>query len=125
MKSTVWYLYLAAQSDITNLSNSVCAYGGVLYSLEILPQACTVHVRSTYKFDFLSSNLCFGVLHSQKCHVMSQCYLTYTCRQSYGSDSSSLFLTRSLFFSDINRLFQLLGSGFAPYSSNAFYNILE
>ena len=48
MKSTVWYLYLAAQSDIKNLSNSVCAYGGVLYSLEILPQACTVHVRSTY-----------------------------------------------------------------------------
>ena len=91
MKSTVWYLYLAAQSDITNLSNSVCAYGGVLYSLEILPQACTVHVRSTYKFDFLSSNLCFGVLHSQKCHVVSQCYLTYTCRQSYGSDFSSLF----------------------------------
>ena len=73
------------------LSNSVCAYGGVLYSLEILPQACTVDVRSTYKFDFLSSNLCFGVLHSQKCHVMSQCYLTYTCRQSYGSDFSSLF----------------------------------
>ena len=53
MKSTVWYWYLAAQSDITNLSNSVCAYGGVLCSLEILPQACTVHVRSTYKFDFL------------------------------------------------------------------------
>ena len=52
MKSTVWYLYLATQSDITNLSNSVCAYGGVLYSLEILPQACTVHVRSTYKLIF-------------------------------------------------------------------------
>lgn len=49
---------------------------------------CEKHI---YKFDFLSSNLCFGVLHSQKCHVMSQCYLNYTCRQSYGSDFSSLF----------------------------------
>jgi len=58
---------------------SVCAYVGVLYSLEILPQACIVHVRSTYKVDFLFSNLCCGVLHSQKCYVMSQCYLTYTC----------------------------------------------
>ena len=40
------------------------------WSLEILPQTC----KNTYKLNFHFSMFAFGVLHSQKCYVMFQCY---------------------------------------------------
>ena len=46
------YTWLHNQT-LQSYTISVCAYVGVLYSLEILPRL----LRSTYKFDFLFSNL--------------------------------------------------------------------
>ena len=87
----------------------VCANGGVLFSLEILPQACEKHIQ----LDFLSSNFSFGVLHSQKCcHVSVHRVL---------SDLTELGIQVTL-ISEFNGLFELLG--FTSYSSNPFY-ILE
>ena len=95
----------------------VCANVGVLFSVEIPPQACEKHIQ----LDFLSSNFSFGVLHSQKCchvSVNRKCYLTW---QSYRSNFSSPFDQVAL-MSEFNGLFELLG--FTSYSSNPFY-ILE
>ena len=60
----------------------VCAYVGVLFSLEIRPQAC----ENTYKLDFLISNFGFGVLPSQKCYVMFQ----YSAIQDRATDPISV-----------------------------------
>ena len=54
------------------------------------------------------------------CYVSVQCYR----RQSYGSDFSIGLIDQVAVFSDFIRLFELLGLGFTPYGSNAFY-ILE
>ena len=71
--------------------------------------------RSTYKPDFLFSNIGLGVLHSQKCYVM---FRWIECYQGsyFSSDQVALY---SDFF-----LILLLVPVFATYSSNAFY-ILE
>ena len=53
---------------------------------------------------------------------LSAIWLTHVDRAT--DPISVAFFNHVTFFSDINHLFQLLGSGFAPYSTNAFY-ILE
>ena len=70
-------MYLAAQQQNKLIHFLVWANVGVLFSLEILPQAS----ESTYKPDFLFSNFGVGVLHTQKFYVMLwciECYLTKT-----------------------------------------------
>ena len=62
-------MYLATQRQNKLIQFPVCANVGVLFSLEILPQAG----ESTCTLDFLFSNFGFGVLHSQKCYVMCRC----------------------------------------------------
>ena len=81
--------------------------------------------RSTYKIDFSFSNFGLGVSHSQKCYVMFQYHLTETKETELWIDLLSVaFFDHAALFSDFNHFFPLLGPGFAPYSSNAFY-ILE
>ena len=53
-------VYLAAQQQNKLIQFPVCANVGVLFTLDILSQAC-----EKYKLDFLFSNFGFGVLHSQ------------------------------------------------------------
>ena len=55
-------MYLATQQQNKLIQFPVCANVGVLFSLEILPQACEKH-KTLY---FLFSNFGSGVLHSQK-----------------------------------------------------------
>ena len=94
----------------------VFANVGVLFSLEILPQACEKHIQ----LDFLSSNFNFGVLHSQKCcHVSVHIWLD----RARDPISVALFNQVAL-ISEFNHLFELLGPGFTSYSSNPLY-ILE
>ena len=62
-------MYLTTQQQNKLTQFPVCANVGVLFSLEILPQAG----ESTYTLDFLFSNFSCGVLHSQKCYVMFRC----------------------------------------------------
>ena len=62
-------MYLTTQQQNKLTQFPVCANVGVLFSLEILPQAG----ESTYTLDFLFSNFGCGVLHSQKCYVMFRC----------------------------------------------------
>ena len=59
--------YLAAQQQNKLIQFPVCANVGVLFSLEILPQASEKHIQA----DYLFSNFVCGVLHNQKCsHVL-------------------------------------------------------
>ena len=83
--------------------------------------------RSTYKTDFRFSNFALGVSHSQKCYVMFQYHLTETKETELWIDLLKFlvaFFDLAALFSDFNHFFPLLGPGFAPYNSNAFY-ILE
>ena len=73
-------MYLAVQQQKKLIQFPVCANVGVLFSLEILPQAG----ESTYTLNFLFSNFGFGVLHSQKCYVMFQCIECYLTKTELG-----------------------------------------
>ena len=59
--SRIHMVYLAAQQQNKLIQFPVCANIGVLFSLDILSQACDFD----FDFDFLFSNFSFGVLHSQ------------------------------------------------------------
>ena len=59
--SWIHMAYLAAQQQNKLIQFPVCANSGVLFSLDILSQACEKHIQ----LDFLFSNFGFGVLHSQ------------------------------------------------------------
>ena len=90
----------------------VCAQVGVFYWLEIATGLRKTHTNSIFYF----STCGFGALHSQKCYVMFQCYLT----------KSELWIRfdQVCLFSDFSCLFGVLGPGFASYGSNV-YLILE
>ena len=114
-------MYLVAQQQNKLTQFPVCASVGVLFSLEILPQASD----STCKPDFLFNNFSFGVLNSQKCYVMFWCIECYLTKTEVSRDPISVaFFDQVALFSDFNHLFDLPRPGLARYSSNAFY-ILE
>ena len=86
--------YLAAHQQNKLLQVLVSANVGVLFSLEIPPQACI----SEYKPDFFFSNFGFGVLHSQKCYAMFRCFECYLTKRELGIRFQQPSLIRSLYF---------------------------
>ena len=93
----------------------------VCFSAQIF---CRRLERSTYKLDFPFSNFGFLVLHSHKRYVMFQCIAVLADQDRARDPISVAYFNQVSLFSDFNDLFELLGPGFAPYSSSAFY-ILE
>ena len=80
--------------------------------------------REAYTNSILSLAISVFEYYTAK-NVMSWSYSAIWLRQSYNRDPISLsFFDHVALFSDFNRLFELLGPGCAPYSSNTFY-ILE
>ena len=118
--STVQYsTYLTRTTKHNKLIQfPVCANVGVLFILEILLHASKKHIQTRFS---LQQFRFWSITQSEMlCYVSVQCYL----RQSYGSDFSMGFIDQVAIFSDFIRLFELLGPGFTPYGSSAFY-ILE
>ena len=82
----------------------------MLFSLDILSQACEKHLENRFSLSqFRFSSI------TQPCHV-----LVHRARDPI----SVAFFDQVALFSNFNHLFELLGPGFASYSSIAFY-ILE
>ena len=93
----------------------------VCFSAQIF---CRRLARSTHKLDFPFSNFGFLVLHSHKRYVMFKCIAVLANQDRARDPISVAYFNQVALFSDFNDLFELLGPGFAPYSSSAFY-ILE
>ena len=93
----------------------------VCFSAQIF---CRRLARSTHKLDFPFSNFGFLVLHSHKRYVMFKCIAVLADQDRARDPISVAYFNQVALFSDFNDLFELLGPGFAPFRSSAFY-ILE
>ena len=99
----------------------VCANVSVLFSWDILSQACEKHIQTRFslsQFWFLSITQLIMLCHVSVHRVLSN----YKDRAR--DPISVAFLDQVALFSDFHHFDELLGAGFAPYSSSAFY-ILE
>ena len=112
--------YQAAQQQ-----NNVIRFRFVLmlvcFSAQIF---CRRLARSTHKLDFPFSKFGFLVLHSHKRYVMFKCIAVLANQDRARDPISVAYFNQVALFSDFNDLFELLGPGYAPFRSSAFY-ILE
>ena len=63
--SRIHMVYLAAQQQNKLIKFPVCANVGVLFTLDILSQACEKHIQTRFSLQHFTQNFGFGVLHSQ------------------------------------------------------------
>ena len=109
--SQIHMVYLAAQQQNKLIQFPVCANIGVLFTLDILSQACQKHIRtrfSLWQFRFWSITqpimLCHVSVHNG----------TFCLRQRARDPISVAFFVRVALFSDFNHLFRLLDQVLLP-----------
>ena len=109
--SQIHMVYLGAQQQNKLIQFPVFANTGVLFTLDILSQACQKHIRtrfSLWQFRFWSITrpimLCHVSVHSG----------TFCLRHRARDRISVAFFDRVALFSDFNHLFELLDQGLLP-----------
>ena len=97
-------VYLAAQQQNKLIQFPVCANVGVLFTLDILSQACEKYIQTRFSIQQFR----FWIITQPimlSCFSAQQCFLPKT--QSQGPISVTFF-DRVALFSDFNYLFELL-----------------
>ena len=109
--SRIHVLYLAAQQQNKLIQFPVCANVGVLFTLDILSQACEKHIQTRFslqQFRFWSITqpimLCHVSVHSG----------AFCLRHRARDPISVAFFDRVALFSDFNHLFELLDKVLIP-----------
>ena len=115
--SRIHMVYLAAQQQNKLIQFPVCANIGVLFTLDILSQACEKHIQTRFslqQFRFWSITqpimLCHVSVHSG----------TFCLRQRDRDPISVAFFDRVALFSDFNYLFELLDQVLLPIAVAPF-----